>query len=226
MEPVKVLGAIDVNGQPQKPVYAFGPVLAGGRGKNLPSKKNHADYISGMGYYDAVNFFGDHALDFLSLNSVFVGETAPHLSTEVDCESLFSMAGYKSHPSQSQTDIRNYERLVVAKHRMSRIYCDPSLVHKTFMDRFKTNSWDEKDERDDTEFLEIEKEIYLKTFPHMKELVDEESEGEGDGANEKGDGGVIEINDGESSESEEEESDEDASSDSSSASSGISVNSC
>lgn len=56
MEPVKVLGAIDVNGQPQKPVYAFGPVLAGGRGKNLPSKKNHADYISGMGYYDAVNF--------------------------------------------------------------------------------------------------------------------------------------------------------------------------
>ena len=57
MEPVKVLGAIDVNGQPQKPVYAFGPVLAGGRGKNLPSEKNHADYISGMGYYDAVFFF-------------------------------------------------------------------------------------------------------------------------------------------------------------------------
>ena len=117
-----------------------------------------------------------------TLNSVFIGETAQHLSTGVNCESLFSMAGYKSRPSRSQTDIRNYERLVVAKHCMSRIYCDPSLVHKNFMDRFKANSWDEKDERDDTEFLEIEKEIYLKTFfPHMKELVAEESEGEGDG---------------------------------------------
>ena len=70
--------------------------------KKESAKKNHANYINGMGYYDVVKYIGDHSLDFLSLNSVFVGEIAPHLSTEVDCKSIFSMAGYKSHPSRAQ----------------------------------------------------------------------------------------------------------------------------
>ena len=99
MESVKVPGAINEDGQLQKPVYAFGPVLARGRKKNILSKKNHANYISGMGYYNAVKYIGDHSLDFLLLNSVFAGETTPHLSTAVDFKSLFSLAGYKSHPS-------------------------------------------------------------------------------------------------------------------------------
>ena len=41
---------------------------------------------------------------------------------------------------RTQLRFRNYECLVVAKHCMSRIYCAPSLVHQTFMDRFKANS--------------------------------------------------------------------------------------
>ena len=40
MESVKVLGAINKDGQPHKLVYAFGPVLAKGSGENIPSKKN------------------------------------------------------------------------------------------------------------------------------------------------------------------------------------------
>ena len=68
---------------------------------------------------------------------------------------------------------------------------------------------------------------YDVVFPHMKELVEEESEGECEGANGKRNGGAIfEINDGKSSESEEEESDEDAISDYDSASSDISENTC
>ena len=44
MEPVQVLSALDMVGQPQKPVYEFGPVLATGREKSLLSKKNHTQY--------------------------------------------------------------------------------------------------------------------------------------------------------------------------------------
>ena len=56
MESVKVLGAINKDGQPQKPVYIFGSVLTRGRGKNIPDKKNHTNYIRGMRYYDTVKF--------------------------------------------------------------------------------------------------------------------------------------------------------------------------
>ena len=86
------------------------------------------------------------------------------------------------------------------------------------MDLFKANSWDEKDERDDTEFVEIEKEIYLKTFLHMAELVVEVNECEGDDW--KCYEGVIKINDdSENSEGDEEVSDGKAGSDSDSESS-------
>ena len=44
MEPLKVLGAIDENGQPKERIYAFGPVTE--RGLNLPGKgkRNHGLY--------------------------------------------------------------------------------------------------------------------------------------------------------------------------------------
>ena len=96
---------------------------------------------------------------------------------------------------------------------MARIYCAPSLVHQKIMDKFRANSWDEKDEPDSTEFPEIEEEIYLKAFPYMAELVVEDNEYEGE--NGKCDEGVIEINhDSESSERDEEVSGKEASSDS------------
>ena len=38
MEPKKAVGAIDNNGHPKVPVYGLGPVVSGGRGKDLPSK--------------------------------------------------------------------------------------------------------------------------------------------------------------------------------------------
>ena len=50
IEPKKVLGAIDNNEHPKAPVYGLVPVVSGsgGRGKDLPSKRNHADYVEGM----------------------------------------------------------------------------------------------------------------------------------------------------------------------------------
>ena len=61
------------------------------------------------------------------------------------------------------------------------------------MDGFKANSWGEKDEWDDIEFLAIEKEIYLKTFLPMADLVAEDNECKDEDG--KCVGGVIKIND-------------------------------
>ena len=56
---------------------------------------NHnADYINKRGYYDLVKFFQDHSTIFKGLSKVFIGTLAPHITTEVDCESLFSQAGH------------------------------------------------------------------------------------------------------------------------------------
>ena len=43
-----------------------------------------------------------------------------------------------------------------------------------FVERFKANDWDEKEERDDSKFLELEKAIYLETHPNDGTIFDEE----------------------------------------------------
>ena len=73
-------------------------------------------------------------------------------------------------------NIRNYERLVVTKHRSQSIHIPESKVKALFLERWKSKSWKEADERDDHEFLEIEKEIYLDLFPHMVEEMKSEEE--------------------------------------------------
>ena len=70
---------------------------------------------------------------FPALHKVVVGQFAPHVSTEVDCESLFSQAGHLANPKRVNTKIRDYEHQVVAKHRLQHIYCDPNTVDKLFI---------------------------------------------------------------------------------------------
>ena len=187
MEPLKVLGAIDASGQLKEPVYAFGPVKE--RGVNLPGKghRNHADYVDKKGYYDIAKYLDDMKTKFPSISNVGTGQLCPHISTEVDCESLFSQAGFMSHPRRARTNLRMYERMVMCKHRLHRIHCSIPRVKQLFLERWKAKDWKEKDERDDKEFLEVEKEIHLKMFPENAKLMREEErtedeiDGEGSG---------------------------------------------
>ena len=39
---------------------------------------------------------------FKGLSKVFIGTLAPHITTEVDCESLFSQAKHAAHPSRNR----------------------------------------------------------------------------------------------------------------------------
>jgi len=180
VEPKIVLGAIDEYGQPRTPTIALGPVKK--RGKDLPSGKNHADYINKKGVYDIVKFQLDHKDLFPAVFHVGVGQLSSHLTSEVDCESLFSHAGHISDPLRSSTKVRTFERLVIAKHRLKHIYCCPKKVQKLYLRRKQANNWDEDEERDDQTFLDMEKKIYDKMFPHDDGVLggDEDSNNEDD----------------------------------------------
>ena len=117
------------------PILCIGPVLE--RGKGLPSGKNLADYIDKKGYFNLVKYAQDHsqkamkgsaAPPFVGTGNVILGQLSPHITTEVDCESLFSQAGHAAQPNRNRTTAETFERQVIAKHRLARIYCDPVAV--------------------------------------------------------------------------------------------------
>ena len=66
---------------------------------------------------------------------------------------------YVAESRHSQTDVSTYERLVVGKHRMHRMHICNEDVKKLYLERFNSNDWDEKEEGDDQEFLELEGEL-------------------------------------------------------------------
>ena len=125
-----------------------------------------------------MRYLTDFAERFPSLNHIGIGQLAPHVTTEVDCESLFSQSGFLYHPRRAKTEIRTYEGLVVGKHRFQRIYCHIPDVIRLYMERHSKNGWDEKENREDLSFLNVEKEIWKEQFPHCAEEVDDEEEGE------------------------------------------------
>ena len=85
------------------------------------------------------------------MSKVFIGTLAPHITTEVDCESFFNA--------------EMFERLVMGKHWISRIYCCPVKVLNEFMERWKNKSWRAEEDRDDVKFWEKQKEEFLQDNP-------------------------------------------------------------
>lgn len=169
MKKVKVLGAYDNVGHLRdKPILCIGPVIK--EGENLPSGRNRAQYIDKSGYYNIVQFFLDAEQDFPALSVVVVGQLAPHITTEVDCESLFSQAGHQLQPNRNRTITETFERLVMAKYRMSRMYCCKSKVMKEFIDRTTKKNWRDGDDGDDQEFWENQKNEYLQQNPSHQGL--------------------------------------------------------
>ena len=72
---------------------------------------------------------------------VCVGQIRPHISTEVDCESLFSEAGFLADPRRSHTDVCLYERLVIVKHCLGRIYYHIPAMKELYLRCWKDNDW-------------------------------------------------------------------------------------
>lgn len=177
----------------------IGPVLE--RGKGLPSGKNLADYIDKKGYFNLVKYAQDHsqkarkgsaAPPFVGTANVILGQLSPHITTEVDCESLFSQAGHAAQPNRNMTTAETFERQVIAKHRLARIYCDPVAVKKEFMERHKKGKWNANEDRDDLAFWESQKKEYLQQNPNHRGMF-EELETEANAAEVEEDDGAVEL---------------------------------
>ena len=97
-------------------------------------------------------------------------QLSSHLTSEVDCEALFSHTGHISDSLRSSTKVRTFKWLVIAKHRMNRIYCCPKKVQKLYLKRKKEGNWNEDEERDDQTFLDMEKKMYKDLFPLNEEV--------------------------------------------------------
>ena len=67
---------------------------------DIPSGKNHADYIDSKGYYDIIEYNLDHQKSSPAMGVTAVGKLGPHLTTEVDCKSLFSQARHQFYPER------------------------------------------------------------------------------------------------------------------------------
>jgi len=80
------------------------------------------------------------------------------------------MSGHLSHPNRARTIAEIFERLVMSKHRLSRIYCCRFKVLAEYMERRHKKLLSENDDRDDIE-------IWVKENPsHAKLFVDVEGE--------------------------------------------------
>ena len=80
---------------------------------------------------------------------------------------------------------------------------------KKFMDRFQKNDWKEDEDRDDNDFLKLEKEVFTELFPWNKAVLDVIAEEEADYISSGSDGEVESNNvssDGSSDESSSDES--------------------
>jgi hypothetical protein len=110
------------------------------KGKNLPSKKNLADYIDERGRIQLIALFRDHRKSFPTL-WLLVQKEASRRVTEVGCERFFALAGYVSAPRRTRLGVRNYERLAMLSSIVQSLYIDPDWVAAEYLRRCKKGCW-------------------------------------------------------------------------------------
>ena len=120
MKPLRVLGAIDDGGQLKEPEYVIGPVTY--RGANVMHGNNHPNYVDCRGFCNIARYLQDFKESYPVLYHVIVGQFFPNIKTEMDCELMFSQAGFLYDPRRAITGIRMYDHLVVGKNCLNRIH--------------------------------------------------------------------------------------------------------
>ena len=103
----------------------------------------HAYYVDFRLLYNTVRYLQDFKEDFPVLFHVVFSQFYPHITTDLDFESLFSQAGFVSEPRRARTGIRIHKCLVFGKHLLKLIHCSIPIVNNIFMKRWKDNSWEE-----------------------------------------------------------------------------------
>ena len=165
---------MDENGDHKDSAIMIVPVSK--LGMNLPSGKIYAYYIEKHGYYDIFKMLEDHKEIFTGIDNVGIGQYGSYISTEVYCEILLNQSGYISQPNQANIKIRTFERLVISKHCLQHIFCNPKKVDTFYLKHHANNECCDNVERDDKNFLPVEKEIYPEMFPHKSSVFGVEEE--------------------------------------------------
>ena len=80
--------------------------------------KNHTNSVNSKGQYDIIEFLTDHREDFKYIYNVSVGKFESRVTTQIDCESLFSQAVHLAHPNCNRTTVKIFEMLVMSKHQI------------------------------------------------------------------------------------------------------------
>ena len=99
-----MLGAVDERGQSKEPVYVLGPVLEKGGDFYVcdDTRLIHANYkygLKGIFWYLSVLLMKKQSLCTQAyVANILLGKLGHHLFKEADCETLFSVSGYKLDP--------------------------------------------------------------------------------------------------------------------------------
>ena len=152
-------------------------------GKDLPSKKNLADYIDDdCGRIDLLKFFSDHKKRFPILWLV-VQMYAHCRVVEVGCEYFFGILGYTSNPRHARLNVRSYdyERIAMLSHILRNVYIDDKLVTKEYLKRAKSGAWKKENIDDALKCWNLERvleaEMWGESTPEelsMEEFMQEE----------------------------------------------------
>ena len=84
MKPLKVLDAIDEEGQVKEHVYEIGPLTH--MGANLMHGNNYANCVDCQGLFNILRYLQDFKEDFPALDHVGFGQLYPQITKEVDLE--------------------------------------------------------------------------------------------------------------------------------------------
>jgi hypothetical protein len=151
------------------------------KGKNLPSKKNLADYIDERGRMQLLSFFRDHKKSFPTLWLLIQKESSRRV-TEVGCERFFALSGYVSAPRRTRLGVRNYERLAILSSIVQRLYIDEKWVAAEYLRRCKNGSWKKENDVDALKCWNLERilDAELLNEPVPSELTMEDLIAEGE----------------------------------------------
>ena len=69
----------------------------------------------------------------------FLGKLGRHLCQDANCETIFSMSGYKLGSRRLNALIQTYKRLVIASHRMHRFHFRDQVIIKEYLKRARND---------------------------------------------------------------------------------------
>jgi hypothetical protein len=92
-----------------------------GKGKDLPSGRNCADYFDQRGKFKVIKFWCGHQTHFPELWA-YATEIASANPTAVSCETLFSQSGYASNSRRTRLDSRQLECQTIIAHNLQHVF--------------------------------------------------------------------------------------------------------